>query len=216
MVYQGPSGPVHVFSQISFEAAPGERLAITGASGSGKSTLLHLLGGLDRPVSGRVLFSGRDIFSLGREDIARYRNAEIGYVWQQPSLLPEFTAQENVAMPLLVRGMDRKPALARSLELLEEVGLGHRAAHRSGQLSGGEQQRVALARALSGKPAVLLADEPTGNLDYVTGQSVAALLDQMHREHGLTSILVTHNPEFAKRCDRVLELNKGGLTPAYV
>ncbi len=200
-----------VFHDLSLLIPAGERLAIIGESGSGKSTLLHLLGALDKPTSGRVFYGDRSLDTFTARDLDRFRNREIGYVWQNPSLLPEFTALENVMMPLLIRGVD--PAVAtRTAQLrLEEVGLSQRATHRPGELSGGEQQRVSVARALSGRPKVLMADEPTGSLDLRTGESIIALLTELHFLHELTSIFVTHNVSFASRCDRVLELRKGGL-----
>src|SRR5260370_11181624 len=151
---------------------------------------------------------------LGDSELADFRNREIGFVWQSHNLLPEFTAQENVMMPLLVRGAARAEARSASLERLDEVGLQNRASHRAGELSGGEQQRVALARALVGKPTVLLADEPTGNLDFRTGEMIVSLLETLHRSHQLTSIYVTHNLSFATRCDRILQLERGVLTPS--
>lgn len=200
-----------VLQNLSLQIPVGERLAIVGESGSGKSTLLHLLGALDRPSCGEVFYGSRSLNRLSPGELDRLRNREIGYVWQNPSLLPEFTALENVMMPLLIRGEHPGTAGRTARTRLEEVGLGHRMTHRPGELSGGEQQRVSLARALSGKPNVLLADEPTGSLDFRTGESVIALLTELHRLHGLTSIYVTHNVSFASRCDRVLELRKGGL-----
>jgi lipoprotein-releasing system ATP-binding protein len=210
-IYGSGGAEVVVFKNLSLRVEPGERLAIIGESGAGKSTLLHLLGGLDRPTAGRILFGGRDIGSLNDRALADFRNREIGFVWQNPSLLPEFTALENVMMPLLIRAAAPDAAAKRALTGLEEVGLRNRAAHRVGELSGGEQQRVGLARALAGEPSVLLADEPTGNLDFRTADTIMNLLGELHTSHKLTSIFVTHNLEFAARCDRVLELRKGGL-----
>jgi lipoprotein-releasing system ATP-binding protein len=184
-----------------------------GQSGAGKSTLLHLLGGLDRPSGGEVIFGSRDIVTLGEQELASFRNQEIGFVWQNPSLLAEFTAMENVMMPLLIRGVERGGAARLAGERLAEVGLAARASHRAGELSGGEQQRASLARALVTEPRVLLADEPTGNLDFRTGEAIIGLLNELHAAHGLTSVVVTHNLSFASRCDRVLELKKGGLYP---
>ena len=202
-----------VFSDLSFEVESGERLALVGESGTGKSTLLYLLGGLDRPSNGRIYFGQKDIFNLPDPDLAEFRNREIGFVWQNHSLLPEFTALENVMMPLLIRGASVREATPASLERLDEVGLRNRASHRAGELSGGEQQRVALARALVGNPCVLLADEPTGNLDFRTGEMIISLLQHLHDSHKLTSIYVTHNLSFATRCDRILQLDKGALSP---
>jgi lipoprotein-releasing system ATP-binding protein len=204
----GPE-PVPVLRDLELSVAEGEMVAIVGASGSGKSTLLHLLGGLDRPTSGRVLVDGFDIFSGGEVDLARFRQRMIGFVFQFHGLLPEFTALENVMMPLLIGGMGRTEAARRAAAMLERVGLGHRLAHKPAQLSGGEQQRVALARALVHEPRVLLADEPTGNLDARTGAVVFALLEDLHRARGLTSIIATHNEALARRCDRVLHLQEG-------
>ncbi len=200
-----------VFSDMNFEVEQGERLALIGESGAGKSTLLYLLGGLDRPSEGKIYFDHTDISGLSEAGLAAFRNREIGFVWQNHSLLPEFTALENVMMPLLIRGVRIAEASPVSLARLDEVGLRNRASHRAGELSGGEQQRVALARALVGNPSVLLADEPTGNLDFRTGDMIISLLDELHRSHRLTSIYVTHNLSFARRCDRILQLDKGNL-----
>src|SRR6202022_3467682 len=202
-----------VLDRVSFEVQPGERLALVGESGAGKSTLLHLLGGLDRPTSGTIYYKTKDISGLGDSDLADFRNREIGFVWQIHYLLPEFTALENVMMPLLIRGGSHAEAASASLARLEEVGLGTRAGHRAGELSGGEQQRVVLARALVGNPAVLVADEPTGNLDFRTGEMIFDLLAGLHQTHQLTSVFVTHNLSFARRCPRILSLDKGGLVP---
>ncbi|HUA20892.1 MAG TPA: ABC transporter ATP-binding protein [Bryobacteraceae bacterium] len=202
-----------VFADLNFEVARGESLALIGESGAGKSTLLYLLGGLDRPSSGTIYFGHQDISGFSDTELAEFRNREIGFVWQNHSLLPEFTALENVMMPLLIRGTHSQDAEPASLERLDEVGLRNRASHRAGELSGGEQQRVALARALAANPAVLLADEPTGNLDFRTGEMIISLLQDLHRSHQLTSIFVTHNLSFASRCDRILQLDKGVLAP---
>ncbi len=202
---------VVVFKDLSLEVRRGEQLAIIGESGTGKSTLMHLLGGLDNPSSGTIYFGGQELTSLSGDALARFRNREIGFVWQNPSLLPEFTALENVMMPLLVRGIHPQEAARVSRARLEEVRVRDRESHSAGELSGGEQQRIALARALAGSPRVLLADEPTGNLDFRTGETIINLLGDLHRSHGLTSIFVTHNLSFAIRCDRVLELKKGRL-----
>jgi len=209
--YWSAAGAVPVFTELTLTLSAGERVAVVGASGSGKSTLLHLLGALDRPSSGTVYFGDQDIFRLDDRALADFRNRAIGFVWQMNSLLPEFTALENTAMPLLIRGIGSEDARGQARERLDEVGLGHRIHHRAGELSGGEQQRVALARALVGRPQVLLADEPTGNLDYRTGQAVADLLSELHRHHLLTSVIVTHNLAFAQSCDRVLQLEEGRL-----
>jgi lipoprotein-releasing system ATP-binding protein len=197
---------------LDFEIEPGERLAMVGQSGAGKSTLLHLLGGLDRPTSGTIFYGNRDIFAMDDRQLAALRNTEIGFVWQNQSLLPEFTALENVMMPLLIRGTTPDEAAPDALQRLEDVGLKNRSTHRAGELSGGEQQRVVLARALVGNPRVLLADEPTGNLDFRTGEMIIDLLGDLHRAKGLTSVYVTHNITFARRCDRILELREGILS----
>ena len=201
-----------VFTDMSFEVRRGERLALIGESGAGKSTLLYVLGGLDRPSRGKIYFDHTDITGLSESGLADFRNRQIGFVWQNHSLLPEFTALENVMMPLLIRGVAIAEAAPVSQARLDEVGLRDRASHRAGELSGGEQQRVALARALVAKPSFLLADEPTGNLDFRTGEMIISLLEDLHRSHALTSIYVTHNLSFAKRCDRILQLDNGTLT----
>jgi lipoprotein-releasing system ATP-binding protein len=215
--YRSGNAEVVVFDHLSLKVARGEKLAIIGESGAGKSTLLHLLGGLDRPSEGAIYFGDEELTSFGEAAMARFRNREIGFVWQNPSLLPEFTALENVMMPLLIRGETPDVAARLAGERLVEVGLGARLQHRAGELSGGEQQRVALARALVAGPKVLMADEPTGNLDFRTGETIIGLLADLHRTHRLTSLFVTHNVSFAQRCDRVLELRKGTLhTPSLV
>lgn len=210
-VYRSGGTEVTVFTDLALDVRACERLAVIGESGAGKSTLMHLLGGLDRPSGGRIYYGDRDIVSLGDEKLADFRNREIGFVWQIPSLLPEFTAMENVMMPLLIRGVRPAEASRAAGEGLREVGLRARESHRAGELSGGERQRVALARALASKPKVLLADEPTGSLDFRTGEMIIGLLNDLHAAHGLTSVFVTHNLGFAARCDRVLELRKGIL-----
>jgi lipoprotein-releasing system ATP-binding protein len=210
-IFHSGGADVVVFDDLSLRVERGERVAIIGESGAGKSTLLHLLGGLDRPSKGRIYFGHQDIVGLSDRALAEFRNQEVGFVWQAPSLLPEFSALENVMMPLLIRGMATELAAAASRARLDEVGLEGRKSHRAGELSGGEQQRVALARAIAGKPRVLLADEPTGSLDFRTGEMIESLLSELHQAHGLTSIFVTHNLSFADRCDRVLELKKGRL-----
>jgi lipoprotein-releasing system ATP-binding protein len=210
-LYQSGTSEVRVFEDLQLEIPQGERLALVGESGAGKSSLLHLLGGLDRPTKGRIFFGQREITGLGDADLADFRNREIGFVWQTHYLLPEFSALENVMMPLLIRGVAHGEAAEAASERLAEVGLAHRAHHRAGELSGGEQQRVVLARALVGRPRVLLADEPTGNLDYRTGAKIADLFDELHSSHRLTSVFVTHSLDFAKRCDRILKLDHGAL-----
>src|SRR5947208_2628170 len=211
--FRSGSADLVVFRDLNLEVARGERLALVGESGAGKSTLLHLLGGLDRPTEGAIYFEQNDICQLPPHELAEFRNRELGFVWQIHSLLAEFTALENVMMPLLIRGQGREQAEPVSMARLEEVGLRDRASHRAGELSGGEQQRVVLARALVGDPKVLLADEPTGNLDFRTGEMILDLLEGLHRSHQLTSVFVTHNLTFARRCDRVLSMAKGGFSP---
>jgi lipoprotein-releasing system ATP-binding protein len=206
---------LRLFKDLSLEVAAGEMVAVVGESGAGKSSLLHLLAALDTPTAGEVWCGETHVAGAGKTLNARqageYRNREIGYVWQFHYLLPEFTALENVAMPLLSRGVRRGEALAEAARWLQRVGLGDRGEHRSGELSGGEQQRLSIARALITKPKLLLADEPTGDLDGVTAERVFELLQELHREHALASVLVTHNLEFAGRCDRMLRLRGGQL-----
>jgi lipoprotein-releasing system ATP-binding protein len=209
--YRSGASEVVVFDDLCLEVRRGELIAIIGESGAGKSTLLHLLGGLDRPSKGRIYFGHRDLGSLSDKQLADFRNKTLGFVWQSPSLLPEFAALENVMMPLLIRGIEPEEAGAIARARLSEVGLQNRELHRPGELSGGEQQRVALARALAGNPEVLLADEPTGSLDHKTGEMIMGALKELHRAHGLTSIFVTHNLAFARQCERILELRKGSL-----
>lgn len=212
-IYRSGASDLAVFSGLNLDVERGQMLALVGESGAGKSTLLHLLGCLDRPSNGTIYYGSTAISSLADTEQADFRNREIGFVWQVHYLLPEFTALENVMMPLLIRGSTQSQAAAEALARLDEVGLGARTSHRAGELSGGEQQRVVLARALVGRPSVLLADEPTGNLDFRTGEMIFDILAGLHRTHQLTSILVTHNLSFARRCDRVLSLEKGGLVP---
>jgi lipoprotein-releasing system ATP-binding protein len=212
-VYRSGDSDLVIFSGLNLDVERGEMLALVGESGAGKSTLLHLLGGLDRPSEGTIHYGSREISGLADSEQADFRNREIGFVWQIHYLLPEFTALENVTMPLLIRGWPIEKAVSESMARLDEVGLRARASHRAGELSGGEQQRVVLARALVGNPSVLLADEPTGNLDFRTGEMIFELLEGLHQSHQLTSVLVTHNLAFARRCDRVLSLDKGGLLP---
>jgi lipoprotein-releasing system ATP-binding protein len=209
--YRSGTGRVVVFDNLDVEIAEGEMVAIVGPSGAGKSTLLHLLGGLDRPTAGSVKLAEFDIFKLSDVDLARFRNREIGFIFQFHHLLPEFTAVENAMMPMLVGRASRRAAEERASALLEAVGLGDRAAHRPGELSGGEQARVALARALVAHPRLLLADEPTGDLDSKTSESIHRLLKEIHRSQKLTSVIVTHNERLASICDRVLHLEDGRL-----
>jgi lipoprotein-releasing system ATP-binding protein len=208
-VFRSGSSDLVLFENLSFGVAEGEMVAVVGQSGAGKSTLLHILGALERPSSGDVYFGQLRLGSLRDEAAADFRNREIGYVWQFHYLLPEFTALENAAMPLMVRGMARRQAESEAGIWLRAVGLTARSHHRSGELSGGEQQRVALARALVTRPKLLLADEPTGDLDNRTAEIVFELIAELHHEHRLTSIIATHNLAFARRCDRVLRINRG-------
>ena len=197
---------------VDLEISAGAMLAIVGASGVGKSTFLHILGGLERPTSGTVRFGDTDVYSLPPDRIARFRNEQVGFVFQFHHLLPEFTALENVMMPGLVRKMGRDDAAHRAAALLRDVGLGSRLHHRPGELSGGEQQRVAVARALVLNPGVVLADEPTGNLDAHTGEAVHDLLKALNGEKGITFIIVTHNDKLAMRADLVYRMADGTLT----
>jgi len=225
--YRTAHGTINLFERLNFQVEPGEMVAIVGQSGAGKSTLLHILGALDAPSAGTVYCASTNVAQLSPREAAAFRNREIGYVWQFHYLLPEFTALENVAMPLLARGTQKtgvpgdrssslgwkREALAVASNWLREVGLEDRASHRPGELSGGEQQRVALARALVNGPRVLLADEPTGDLDETTAGRVFDLVERLHASHGLTSILVTHNLDMAARCTRALRLEGGRLSP---
>jgi lipoprotein-releasing system ATP-binding protein len=210
-VYRSGESELVIFEALNLEVAQGEQVALVGESGTGKSTLLHLLGGLDTPTKGAIYFGQNNICSLPADELAKFRNRELGFVWQIQSLLAEFTAVENVMMPLLIRGQARDEAEPVALARLNEVGLRNRAEHRAGELSGGEQQRVVLARALVGDPRVLLADEPTGNLDFRTGEMIMDLLQDLHRSRQLTSLHVTHNLNFARRADRTLTLERGHL-----
>lgn len=210
--YQTARGPLTLFRNLHLEIEPGELVAIVGQSGAGKSTLLHILGALDAPSAGRVYCASTNVAELNPRQAAAFRNRTIGYVWQAHYLLPEFTAQENVAMPLLAQGQSRREALAVAGNWLREVGLEDRRDHRPGELSGGEQQRAALARALVNRPQVLLADEPTGDLDETNAVMVFDLLQRLHASYHLTSVVVTHNMDLAARCSRVLRLEGGRLT----
>jgi lipoprotein-releasing system ATP-binding protein len=223
--YKTARGELTLFRDLSLHVEAGEMVAIVGQSGAGKSTLLHILGALDTPSAGTVYCASTNVAQLSPRQAAAFRNREIGYVWQFHYLLPEFTALENVAMPLLARGQQKtgapgdrssslgwkREALAVAANWLKEVGLEDRADHRPGELSGGEQQRVALARSLVNNPRLLLADEPTGDLDEITAGRVFELIERLHRTHGLTSILVTHNLDLASRCTRALRLEGGRL-----
>jgi lipoprotein-releasing system ATP-binding protein len=228
--YKTARGELTLFRDLSLQVQAGEMVAIVGQSGAGKSTLLHILGALDAPSAGTVYCASINVAQLTTRQAAAFRNREIGYVWQFHYLLPEFTALENVAMPLLARGQQKsgvpgdrssslgwkREAFAVAANWLREVGLDDRADHRPGELSGGEQQRVALARALVNNPRLLLADEPTGDLDETTAGRVFELIERLHGSHGLTSILVTHNLDLARRCTRALRLELGRLAPLAV
>jgi lipoprotein-releasing system ATP-binding protein len=205
---------LHVLRGLSLEVQAGEMVAVVGASGVGKSTLLHLLGGLDRLDAGAIRIGDVDLQGLSAADVVAYRNRHVGFVFQFHHLLPEFDAVENTAMPLRIGRVPAPDARARATELLNRVGLEGRLTHRPGMMSGGEQQRVAIARALVTRPSLLLADEPTGDLDEQTADGLHQLLRDMHREHGLTSVIATHNLRLASVCDRVLRLADGVLTPA--
>ena len=210
-VFRSGKSELVLFENLSFQVQTGEMVAIVGESGAGKSTLLHILGVLDSASEGDVYFANTDLRTLSEEAAAEFRGRELGFVWQFHYLLPEFTAVENVAMPLYMRGASRREGEREALHWLREVGLADRASHRSGELSGGEQQRVALARALVTRPKVLMADEPTGDLDNRTADAVMDLITKLHRDYRLTSLIVTHNHAFARRCDRVLHLAQGRM-----
>jgi lipoprotein-releasing system ATP-binding protein len=212
--FQGPANRLHVLRDLDLEVQAGEMLAIVGSSGVGKSTMLHLLGGLDHADAGTIDIGGERVTDMTDSARVAFRNVHVGFVFQFHHLLPEFDATDNVAMPMRIARMAPDAARHRASELLQRVGLGERIAHRPGMLSGGEQQRVAVARALVMNPALLLADEPTGDLDENTADSLHALLREMHAERGLTSIIATHNPRLAAACNRILRLEQGRLVPA--
>jgi len=209
--YPLPKGELRVFEGLDFELQRGELVAVMGASGVGKTTLLNLLGGLDRPTEGRVDLDGEDLFAGTDREVASIRNRKIGFVFQVYHLLPEFTALENVSFPLMIGGLPRKAAFRRAAAILKEVGLEDKGPSRPGQLSGGEQQRVAIARSLVNDPCLLLADEPTGNLDWKTGERVLRLVLDLHERKGLSSILVTHNEKIARYCHRVYMMEAGTM-----
>jgi len=205
------AGKVEVLKGINLKVAEGETIALVGASGAGKTTLLHLMGTLDRPTSGKVLFGDNDVFQLGDMALASFRNRSIGFVFQSHHLLPEFSALENTMMPLLISGMKKDEAVKIAAGLLTDVGLSHRLEHKPGELSGGEQQRVAIARALVTSPRLLLADEPTGNLDMKTSDEVHDILAGIHREKGITLIIVTHNERLAARMGKTIRMVDGRI-----
>jgi lipoprotein-releasing system ATP-binding protein len=202
---------LEVLKGVDLEIAPGEMIAIIGTSGSGKTTLLQIMGGLDRPTSGSILYKDQDIFLKDDRELSEFRNQSIGFVFQFHHLLPEFSALENTMLPGMIAGMEKQELRARATELLSQVGLADRFTHKVGELSGGEQQRVALARAMLMRPALLLADEPTGNLDPATGILVFELIQRMNRDQGLATVIVTHNYDLAKQMDRCLTLREGVL-----
>jgi lipoprotein-releasing system ATP-binding protein len=215
-IFHSGGEEIVVLDGLNLEVGGGELVALVGESGTGKTTLLHLLAALDTPTTGEVYFRGKRLSGFLEEERAAYRNLQVGYVWQMHYLLPEFSALENVAIPQLISGRDFLSAKERARELLGEVGLASACARRVGELSGGEQQRVALARALANQPTVLLADEPTGSLDQRTAQRVIELLERLHQDHRLTSVLATHNLDLARRAQRILRLANGKLTEAVV
>jgi lipoprotein-releasing system ATP-binding protein len=204
-------GRVEVLKDVNLDIEAGERIAIVGASGAGKTTLMHLLGGLDRPTSGSVFFADKNISRFSAQELDVFRNRSIGFVFQFHQLLPEFSALENVMMPALIGRCHEKEARSRAREILTAVGLAHRLDHKPGQLSGGEQQRVAIARSLIMSPKLLLADEPTGNLDSVTSDEILALLDRLHAERDLTIVVVTHSEKVAGQMDRIVHMVDGCL-----
>jgi lipoprotein-releasing system ATP-binding protein len=212
---QEDGSELSILEGVEIAVTPGEAVAVIGASGAGKSTLLHMLGGLDRPTAGEVILAGRDLAALSERDLAAVRNRQIGFVFQFHHLLREFTALENVMMPVLIAGRTQHDARTRATELLREVGLSARLTHKPWQLSGGEQQRVAVARALANAPAVVIADEPSGNLDTHTGEQLHELFFRLRSQHGVAMIIATHNRELADRADRVLHMKEGQLRDFY-
>jgi lipoprotein-releasing system ATP-binding protein len=215
-VFSSGEERVTVFEDLNFEMRQGELVALVGESGSGKTTLLHLFAALDTPTRGELYFRGQKMSAFSADERSEYRSRHVGFVWQMHHLLPEFTTLENVMLPQLLAGTDFEEARRRAAELLAEVGIEKTSGRRAGEISGGEQQRVALARALANRPALLLADEPTGNLDHRTAGFVMDLLERLHRAHGLTSVMATHNLELAQRASRTLRLENGRLTETIV
>jgi len=215
-IYTTPASEVVVFENLNLQVQQSRLVAIIGPSGAGKSTLLHLLGGLDRPTRGSVFIDKENVFDWSPVELAHFRNRYIGFVFQFHHLLPEFTALENTMMPRVIRSSPRVEAEAEAAKMLERVGLASRMSHKVGEISGGEQQRVAIARALVGRPRLLLADEPTGNLDQRTGMTIFDMIRELHAECGLTSILATHNDKVAFHCDEIWELEAGILRPVKV
>jgi lipoprotein-releasing system ATP-binding protein len=209
--FQEDGSELRILEGVGITIGRGEAVAVVGASGAGKSTLLHLLGGLDRPTSGEVLLEGRDLAAMTERELASVRNERIGFVFQFHHLLRDFTALENVMMPLLIGGGSKAKAVDRARGLLRDVGLENRATHKSSQLSGGEQQRVAVARALANSPAVVIADEPSGNLDTHTGEQLHDLFFQLRTDHGMAVVIATHNRDLAERADRILHMKEGQL-----
>ncbi len=209
--YPLPKGVFRVFEGLDFNLEKGDLAAVMGASGVGKTTLLNMLGALDKPSEGKVLLAGEDLFGHTEEEIAQIRNRRIGFVFQFYHLLPEFSALENVSFPLLIQGLRKKEAFDRALAILKEVSLEDKAPFRPSQLSGGEQQRIAIARALAAEPDILLADEPTGNLDWKSGEQILRLILDLHAKRGLSSIIVTHNEKIAKYCHKLYLMEAGEL-----
>ncbi len=209
--YPSGDGVLTVFEAASLELRAGESIALVGSSGAGKSTLLHLIGALDAPTEGEIYFEGAALSRQSDHERAAYRNRSVGYVWQSYHLLPEFTALENVQMPLLIAGEDRRETESAARGWLKRMGLADRETHQTGELSGGEQQRVAIARALIRDPKILLADEPTGNLDTRTGEAIIEQILTLPRENGLTTVMATHNRTFAERCDRIFRIEAGRI-----
>jgi len=211
--YSSNGTQTHVLNNVNTAVSAGDMLAVIGPSGAGKSTLLHILGTLDHPTDGQVLYRNEDIFSRSPQELARFRNRRIGFIFQFHHLLPEFTAYENICMPAMITGGDQRPYQDKAHELLERMGLGNRGHHKPGELSGGEQQRVAVARALIMSPELVMADEPTGNLDSHTGSEVFDLLLELNAQMKTTLIIVTHNEEFARRMPRCITLRDGAIAP---